>query len=378
MKDLIWVGPHDLTGLSTTVRNFTKAIDLYSDINMKIVEIGSWPTVRKPELLVDAFERMERLKNVPVGTDAVMVQQLNPISIIPSPVGKNVVYTMYETDGYHYIKSKLCNRADEVWVPSEFNMKSLPRGGVTLPMRKLHVPIDTDKFNPDTAGVNEKLKKRIEGKFSFFSAFDFQPRKGYDTLLDAFCRTFDKDEPVVLILKCYRFGEDPELINRILMQIRITLQHVNPTGERPEIIVLPTFLSEEEMIQTMNTVDSYVMPTQGEGWGMPFMESMCLGKPTIGTKWSGQTEFMTPENSFQIRVDTLTPVTNEGMLQQEPFYKGQNMAAVSQIHLQQLMREVYENKEERDKRAKQAREDITTKFSLPVIAAKVEDLLKEM
>jgi len=42
------------------------------------------------------------------------------------------------------------------------------------------------------------------------------------------------------------------------------------------------------------------------------------------------------------------------------------------------MREVYENKEERDKRAKQAREDITTKFSLPVIAAKVEDLLKEM
>jgi glycosyltransferase involved in cell wall biosynthesis len=54
-------------------------------------------------------------------------------------------------------------------------------------------------------------------------------------------------------------------------------------------------------------VDCFVLPTRGEGWGLPIFEAMAMGLPVIATNWSGQVDFMNENNAFPIRVDKLVP-----------------------------------------------------------------------
>ena len=64
------------------------------------------------------------------------------------------------------------------------------------------------------------------------------------------------------------------------------------------VCVITQSVTEYELAQLINSVDAFVLPTRGEGWGLPFAQSMSMGKPTIASIWGGQSEFMT---SPQIR-----------------------------------------------------------------------------
>ena len=55
--------------------------------------------------------------------------------------------------------------------------------------------------------------------------------------------------------------------------------------------------------------DAYVLPTRGEGWGRPYMEAMAMGLPTIGSRWSGNLEFMHDGNAWLVDGE-LVPVAH--------------------------------------------------------------------
>ena len=46
--------------------------------------------------------------------------------------------------------------------------------------------------------------------------------------------------------------------------------------------------------------DCYVSLHRAEGFGLTLAESMALGKPVIATGFSGNTDFMTPANSYLV------------------------------------------------------------------------------
>jgi len=48
--------------------------------------------------------------------------------------------------------------------------------------------------------------------------------------------------------------------------------------------------------------DAVVLASHGEGWGLPLVQAMALGKVAIATNWSGNTEFMTANNSFLVPI----------------------------------------------------------------------------
>ena len=51
-----------------------------------------------------------------------------------------------------------------------------------------------------------------------------------------------------------------------------------------------------------------MIPSFGEGWGRPHVESLSCGTPVIATNWSGVTAYLNEGNGYPIAIeDTLAP-----------------------------------------------------------------------
>jgi glycosyltransferase involved in cell wall biosynthesis len=51
-----------------------------------------------------------------------------------------------------------------------------------------------------------------------------------------------------------------------------------------------------------SAADAFVLPTRGEGWGLPIAEAMAMGVPVLVTNHSGPTAFATDDNAYLISV----------------------------------------------------------------------------
>lgn len=99
-----------------------------------------------------------------------------------------------------------------------------------------------------------------------------------------------------------------------------------------QIHIISTSIAAKDFPSLYKSVDVLVQPSRGEGWGRPHMEAMAMGVPVIATNWSGNTAFMTADNSMLISVERLSEV-------EEGAFKGHLWAEPSKTHLKKLMRE---------------------------------------
>lgn len=57
-------------------------------------------------------------------------------------------------------------------------------------------------------------------------------------------------------------------------------------------------------------MDGFILPSHGEGWGLPLIEAMASGLPTIATAWGGQMDFMSRENSWPVSRSLMNMLEN--------------------------------------------------------------------
>lgn len=282
----------------------------------------------------------------------------------PLSVGRS----MFETDTIPLPWVKKLNELTEIWVPSEFNRITFANAGVD--QSRLYVmpeAIDTQKY--DLNRIEPFPLKNVK-TFKFVSVFDWSSRKGWDILVRAFIEEFSSKEDVSLILKVNK------ALNRNADPSKDILNLANSLGfkEFAHIQVIESYFSEEEMLGLYAACDSFVLPSRGEGWGRPYMEAMAMGLPVIGTRWSGNTEFMNDDNSYLIDIEGLVPVPSD----MPSFYHGHHWAQPSVEHLKSLLREVYENREEAKQRGQFARSDLFSRFSKKIIGKKMHQRIKEL
>src|SRR5207249_3990322 len=119
--------------------------------------------------------------------------------------------------------------------------------------------------------------------FDFFSTVQ---RKNPVGLIEAFCRAFEPGEGPQLVLKTINGIRRPHALEEVLWAAR----------GRPDIHVLDRSLTARERDALVTSCNCYVSLHRSEGFGLPLAECMALGKPVIGTAFSGMTDFMTEAN----------------------------------------------------------------------------------
>ena len=91
-----------------------------------------------------------------------------------------------------------------------------------------------------------------------------------------------------------------------------------------------------------------------------------MGLPTIGTNWSGQTEFMSHQNSLLLDCDIVD--VPEPAYAETPTYKGHRWAEPNCQHLRQLMRLAFEDRPGNMELGQRARACLENKFNYRRIA----------
>jgi len=284
------------------------------------------------------------------------------------PVGNTVVRTMFETDGLPaQFKARLL-AADEVWVPTEFNVETFRRGGI--PEHRLRVlpeTLDFDLFDPESV---EPLPLAGRRGFTFLTNFDFTDRKGWDLLLDAWARAFAPDDDVSLVLKCLSLhGKgDAEIRARIA-------HHLRGRATAP-ILVETDALPVASVPRLYAAADAFVMASRGEGWGRPYMEAMAMGLPAIGTRFSGNLAFMHDGNSLLVD-GMLVPVAEQAQAHTD-YYRGHNWFEPDLDALVEAMRAVAAGGPDVAARAAGARAELVERFGPEPVAARIAELTLDL
>lgn len=269
-------------------------------------------------------------------------------------------YTMLEVTGLPKEWVEHCNKMDEVWVPSLFNLETFRNSGVKVPIHLMPLGVDTNYFNP-------LIKKfPVSEDFKFLTVFEWGERKAPEDLIKAFNRTFRAKEPVVLL--CKANCTDPSVnVPEIIRSLNL-----DPEGGRIEFI-FNKYLPYYQLGSLYRSADCFVLATRGEGWGMPILEAMACGLPVIATNWSAQTTFMNSYNAYPLQVKKLIPAVAKC-----PYYKGFKWAEPDSDHLSALMRHVFENQEEARAKGARAAADVQDNWTFTHTAARIAKRLSEI
>lgn len=341
------------SGYAVSAKNLMLSLDRKNiDIRYKYIYGAGTPfPVEEPELSDNYIVNIIRQRKFDTNMPQVVYGQGD---VFEKNNGKyKIGYTMLETTGIPKEWVRQANMMDEVWVPSQFNVETFRNSGVTVPIHIIPLGIDPSYFN-----IKIKSYKN-HPKYTFLSIFEWGERKAPEILLRAYSKAFKKTDDVLLLCKVFN--------NDRSVNVNTQIQNLNLPSDGPEIVFLYNQNIQDYQMPTLyRSADCFVLPTRGEGWGMPILEAMACGLPTIATGWSAQTDFINDKNGYVINVKQLIDAKAKC-----PYYKGFQWADPDEDHLVELMRYVYEHREEATQIGRLAAEEVQKMWTWDAAADKI-------
>ncbi len=139
-----------------------------------------------------------------------------------------------------------------------------------------------------------------EGRFVYlftFAATSTAARKNPFGVIEAFERAFGHPRGAtapLLVIKAHH------LLAHDFDAFRLLHKHLLAALARVGGMLLTDHYTRLETNDLMACADCYVSLHRAEGFGLGLAEAMYLGKPAIATNYSGNVDFMTPENSYLV------------------------------------------------------------------------------
>lgn len=245
---------------------------------------------------------------------------------------------------------------DEIWAPSRF-IESTLKSATTKPVIHMPVAVDfrmTGKYSRGYFGLPEN-------EFLFLFSYDFHSfsqRKNPEAAIEAFVRAFPAtDTRVGLVIKTVYGEQHPDEYVKLLEKAL--------TDRR--IHVINKVLQRDEMYGLIAACDSYVSLHRAEGFGLGLAEAMLLGKPVIGTAYSGNLDFMHPNNSCLVK-HTMTAVPRDAY----PCWLEQEWAEPDIDHAAECMTRLVNDEVYRNEIAREGQAYIRKEHSFSAVGQKIK------
>lgn len=173
------------------------------------------------------------------------------------------------------------NSYDYVITFSENDKQMLETNGVHTPVIVVPMGFDPENFYPMPV-------QRKDNRFRFLFVGGTNPRHGFDIAIQAFKEEFSPDEFVELVVKVSASYQGLEDELAAGYNIRIVNQ----------------FLSPDQMLSLYNASDALLYTVRGAGLGVPALEALACGVPSITTDWSAISEVIDHNKVGYTLVDT--------------------------------------------------------------------------
>jgi glycosyltransferase involved in cell wall biosynthesis len=251
----------------------------------------------------------------------------------------------------------------EVWTGSCFAQEALAR---VAPVPVLRMPpvvevlplAVTDSQSFTKFGLNRE-------DFLFLFAFDFQSsmeRKNPLAVIRAFRLAFSPEERVTLVLKSTHGETSPQ-----------NLAELKKEALNLKVRLIDRVMSEADVHELFSLCHCYVSLHRAEGFGLTLAETMALGKPVIGTAYSGNLDFMNDSNSYLVPARLVEIDSDHGF-----YHKGMVWAEPDEEAAAQAMRYVFEHPEEALLKGSAARAQMDQNFGRDVVGKKYRERLENI
>ena len=179
---------------------------------------------------------------------------------------------------------------DEIWTSTRFAYEAI-RANATKPVFLMPMPVRMPETDPALTRAHFALP---EDRFLFYFGFDFRSfvaRKNPEAAIAAFQSAFPPgDDGVGLVIKTLGGTDKPDAFAALNARV----------ATDPRIVLRDQEYAGAEHATLVQRCDCYVSLHRSEGFGRGPAEAMLLGKPVIATAYSGNMDFMTPENALLV------------------------------------------------------------------------------
>jgi glycosyltransferase involved in cell wall biosynthesis len=205
--------------------------------------------------------------------------------------GLRIICPAWELSRYPHVWAEQLDQFDEVWAQSRFTFESLAKA-VKVPV--VHMPEGSE------VKVSSFLGRRYfaipETSFAFLFFFNFSSyieRKNPEAALLALEHFIKRraGAAVTFVMKVSGVPARPEI--RAAFDERLA-------AIKDRVILIDREMTDNETKNLIRCCDSFVSLHRSEGFGHGLSEAMILGKPVIGTAYSGNMDFMTSDNAMLV------------------------------------------------------------------------------
>lgn len=273
----------------------------------------------------------------------------------------NIIYPQWELSSYPQIWADNLDRFDEIWAPSQFIFEAL-KPVVKKPLFGVPVSCEVE--------LSEILPRSdfgiSESAYTFLFFFDFRSywqRKNPNGVIDAFERALDltKNQNISLVMKV----NGAELAPEKLMELR---RRVQPMGKK--VVIIDQTLTDNQIKNLVRCCDCFISLHRSEGFGRGMSEAMFLAKPVIATRYSGNIDFMRPDNSMLIDYQLIDVLEGE-----YPYWEKQHWADADTNQAAKCMQALVENPAAGQTLGRKAAQTILTDVGYLSVGLKIQNRL---
>ena len=275
----------------------------------------------------------------------------------------NILRTYWEFSQIPQDWANFLQEIDELWVPNSFVADAF-RGVFKRRITIIPVHIDVSRkviYYRSYFGLSEST-------FLFLFSFDYYSgtaRKNPIGVLRAFAKAFpDRRQNVGLLIKS---------VGPIELDAAVSQQLAMAAHDDSRVHVMHTQMERDEILSLIEQADCYISLHRSEGFGMGMAEALAFGKPVIGTDFSGNQEFLTPQTGFPI------PCTMRELLPGEyPAGENQFWAEPDLEVAAEQMQRVFTDREECDRRGSAGKRLIASRYAGEAVAHSINARLREI